>query len=170
VNFDSVLEWSLTVHGLIWELVLEPPMLEGAADVRVYHPHGFLPHPDQGLEPSSFVTLGLDAVNRRLGTQGDPWFETTRRLLETSICLFVGMSLATFRDRAIAPHLIAVGERVMPARPLGFWIFAGGSALSESERREVFEKGVVPLEMAMAEVPRFLLGICQMAAAGAAQA
>src|SRR6185369_1769279 len=56
-NFDSVLEWYISLYGFVPRVVLQPPVDEGSEDVRIYHPHGFLPHPDQHLDGSEFVVL-----------------------------------------------------------------------------------------------------------------
>jgi hypothetical protein len=113
LNFDSMLEWYLTLHGFVPRVIVKPPVIEGAEDVRIYHPHGFLPHPSLSFTSSDFVMLGLRSINLRLGTSGDQWFELMRHVLRTGICLFVGLSEQSFRDRALAPLLTAVGKELV---------------------------------------------------------
>lgn len=167
LNFDSVLEWYLTLCGLVPRVVLQPPTLEGGEDVRVYHPHGYVGHPD--LAPrrdSDFVILGLQKINERIGQSGDPWFELLRHILRTSVCLFVGMSVRTFRDRALAPLLANIGPEVGPSRPLGCWLVADEDDHEGDVAGEMLAVNVVPIRLARADIPGFLLGICQAASAG----
>ncbi|HEX2827404.1 MAG TPA: SIR2 family protein [Burkholderiales bacterium] len=165
-NFDSVLEWYLSLCGIVPRVVLQPPTLEGAEDVRVYHPHGFLAHPDLKSRDSRFVILGLHAVNKRLGTIGDPWFEMLRHLLRSGVGLFVGVSPRTFRDRALAPLLVAVGEELKDVRPTAFWIMPEDTDNRDELQREFLSTNVVPLFRSKGEIPGFLLSICRHAAQG----
>jgi hypothetical protein len=163
LNFDSVLEWYLTLHGFVPRVILQPPALEGAEDVRVYHPHGFLSHPDLSFHESDFVILGLESINLRLGTTGDPWFELMRHLLRTGMCLFVGLSRSSFRDRALAPLLTTVGKELQDNRPTGFWLLPGDG--DDEQTREFLASNVVPLYYGGHEkAPAFLLSICRKAA------
>ncbi len=164
-NFDSVLEWYMSLCGMVPRAILLPPTLEGAEDVRVYHPHGFLTHPDQKLSDSTFVILGLDAVNKRLGTSGDVWFEMLRHLLRSGLALFIGVSPTTFRDRALAPLLVTVGEELRTTRPTAFWLMVCNTNDYDKYRGEFLRHNVVPLHMdGKDKVPPFLLSICQAAA------
>jgi hypothetical protein len=176
-NFDSTLEWYLSLYGLVPRVVLDPTdHLEGAEDVRIYHPHGFLAHPDLRLRDSDFVLLGLKSINKRLGTVGDPWFELTRHTLQTGTAVFVGLSFRSFEDRAIAPLLEDVGAKLTPKRPTGFWVcvresdeFKGiDTAIEEARQSAAFlDSNIVPVFVdTYAEVPLFLLSICQAAAKG----
>jgi hypothetical protein len=173
-NFDSTLEWYVTLYGFIPRVILQPPELEGAEDVRIYHPHGFLAHPALGWRDSDFVILGLRSVNARLGTIGDPWWELMRHTLRTSVGLFVGLSFRSFQDRSIAPLLETVGKEVHNQRPTGVWLcpleseeFSGPDKDKEKDRqtRAFLDSNVVPVFLPrFDDLPRFLLGICQEAA------
>jgi hypothetical protein len=166
-NFDGTLEWYLHLHGFVPRVVLHPPQLEGSEDVRLYHPHGYLPHPEVGGDASNFVLLGLEAANLRLGTPGEPWFELVRHLLRTGVGLVVGMSLRSFRDRSIAPLLASVGSDLDGARPTAFWLLRPSEiddTLPETTR-EMLGSKVVPLWYTdFDSVPSLLLSICQQAA------
>ncbi len=187
LNFDCVLEWYLTLHGMVPKVVSKLPTLEGNEDVRIYHPHGFLPHTDlPGKHKSSdFLVLDLKEVDLRLGTPGEPWMELIRHVMSSGICLFVGMSAKTFADRAISPPLSAAAASVHDDRPIGFWIIGRGTQ-DEREQREqhetpeqreqreqgeqhqtsaMLEKGIVPVFLPDYDcVPDFLLRICRQAA------
>lgn len=168
-NFDSVLEWYVGLCGFVPRVAIKPTELEGAEDVRIYHPHGFLPHPSMASFGSSdFAIFGLESVNTRLGKTGDPWFELLRHLLRTSVCLFVGLSFRTFRDPALAPLITTVSSEVQRWRPLGFWTLCDAIDRTEEKKREMLRQAIVPLEIEKEGVSQFLLEICQEASRGAA--
>ncbi len=165
MNFDSMLEWFLSLYGFVARVVYRQPELEGGEDVRIYHPNGFLPHPDLELPEGDTLILSLKSINERLGTLGDPWFELTRRLLRTGIGLFVGLSPRSFKDRGLAPLLVTVAKEIADGRPIGVWVVVGEE--DEGLKSEFVESGVVPLFCPRYEdVPEFLLEICQFAAKG----
>ncbi len=162
-NFDCVLEWYLFLFGFVVRVVYRLPELEGAEDVRVYHAHGFLPHPEYDAPESDFLILDFTSVNARLGTLGDPWFEETRRLLQTGVGLFVGLSPRTLRDRALNPLLAAVAPQLETTRPTGFWVVTGAASVEED--REFLRANVVPVRVGSdGDVPKLLLDVCQAAA------
>ncbi len=164
-NFDSVLEYYLSVSGYVPLVVVKPPVDEGTEDVRVYHPHGFLPHPDLDIASSESVILGLKAINERLGSPHDEWFTTVRQVLLTGVGLFVGLSEHSFRDRALAPLLADVAKNVKNRRPTGFWILAEKRDKMKSLQEEFLEYNIVPLQLDGYQlVPKFLLRVCQLAA------
>lgn len=167
LNFDSVLEWYVTLCGYVPRIVTTVPSLEGAEDIRIYHPHGFLPHPSLGWKGSRFVVLGADDVYLRLGTPGHPWIELTRHLLQTGVGLFVGMSTRTFGDAALRPLLTAVASKIADHRPTGFWLLEGKE--TDADCKAMLRNNIVPVRLGdVKEYPRFILSICQSAAAGIA--
>ena len=162
LNFDSMLEWFLSLFGFVVKTIYKLPDLNGSEDVRIYHPHGFIPHPDLGKISSDFVILGMDSVDERLGTIGDPWFEMTRHILDTGICLFIGMSGKTLSDRGLAPLFNTSGKKVKNERPLGLWILK--EELTTSKESEFEAKNIIPLSILdEKDIADFLLKICQQA-------
>jgi hypothetical protein len=179
LNYDSSLEWYIRLYGLVARVVSRHPTLEGSEDVRIYHPHGFLPHADMKMNPSDFVILGFEDVNLRLGTPGEPWFELMRHTFNTSVCLFMGLSFRSFEDRAIAPLIAATKETLRVAedpRPTGFWLCEqpdpvdpDSTATLDAMRKDFLRANVVPIFWRdPSEVTAFLLGICTEAAKQAA--
>lgn len=163
LNYDSLIEWFLRIFGFVVKTVHDFPFVEGGEDVTVYHPHGFLPHPALSLFDSKKVLLSLDSVNERIGTIGDQWYELTRHMLRTGICVFVGMSENTFNDRAIAPLLTTVGKELNQKRPTGFWILPKDVKLVDTD--SFLYHNVVPLCLGSKDqVPKFLFELCQNAA------
>lgn len=162
-NFDSILEWYLSLCGFVPSVIIKPPVEEGAEDVRVYHPHGFLPHPDLQLDGSDFVILDRKSVDLRIGQPGNPWQELLRHVFSTGTALFIGLSVSSFRDRAIGPLLATVGTVLEDCRPTGFWILPDDEVYDASTDKEMLDRNVVPLHLKKDEISKFLLGICQHA-------
>lgn len=159
LNYDNMLEWFLSLFGFVVKSVYKLPDLEGSEDVRIYHPHGYIPSSKITSEKSDFVILGMDSANTRLGTPGDPWFEKVRSILDSGFCLFIGMSENTLLDRAIAPLFKTSGEKVKLNRPLGVWVL-----LSDPERADFQRYNIAPLVLSSPlEISDFLLKICQEA-------
>lgn len=165
LNFDSMLEWFLSIYGFVARVVYSLPELEGSEDVRIYHPHGFLPHHSLALKDSDFIILGLDSVNERLGRNGDPWFELTRHVLRTGVCLFVGLSERSFSDRALAPLINTTGKELENERPTGIWLLK--NSIADTKKNQFLRNNVVPLVLGTDEgIVDFLLEICRTAARG----
>jgi hypothetical protein len=173
LNFDCILEWYLSRFGHIQQVIFEPPAIEGCEDVRIYHPHGFLPHRDLKTQGSSFVVLGLQSVNKRLADPNDPWFVLLRHILTSGICLFVGLSARSFEDRVLGPLLEYAAEKNKmshPELPTGFWIVnLEGEHKTEEEAKRLQDRflasRVVPLLQPTKEgIPNLLFRICQRAA------
>ena len=165
-NFDCILEWYISLYGLVPSVILQPPADEGAEDVRIYHPHGFLPHPQLKIKGSDFVILDQRSVNLRLGKPADDWLALLRHVLLSGVGLFVGLSEDSFRDRALAPLLTAVGESVKKKRPTGFWILQNGKAKERRREKAVDQEflgcNVVPLRVSgLEEIPKLLMEICR---------
>lgn len=161
-NFDSVLERFVSLYGFSTRPVYRQPELEGAEDVRIYHPHGFLSHPDIKLPDSDFLIFDLESVNEMLGTQGHPWFELTRHLLRSGVGLFIGMSVNSLRDRALGPLLTVVKKELSEERPTGVWVLIGEE--DQNLAKEFLRSNIVPRFCPTTDdVPDFLLEICQRA-------
>ena len=163
-NYDSMLEWFLGIFGLATRSIHKVPALEGSEDVRIYHPHGYVPHPLLNQKSSDFLIIGSVDANDRAGNSNDPWWHKERDLLSSGVGLYIGLSLITFRDRAFQPHLLLIGKEVLKTgnRPLGLWIFLQN--LSENDVEECLEYGIVPIQLPSKEsVPEFILKISQRA-------
>lgn len=162
LNYDNMLEWFLSLFGFVVKTIHTLPELEGSEDVRIYHPHGFIPHPNVSKEKSDFVILGMDSANERLGTSRDPWFEMTRHILNSGVCLFLGMSANTLSDRAIAPLFKTSGDNVKGNRPLGVWVVL--EKIDKSKQTVFQRNNIIPLSISSPkEISNFLLKICQSA-------
>jgi hypothetical protein len=172
LNIDCLLEWYLSLYGLGCQVVHQLPADGSAEDVRIYHPHGFLPHPDFDGENSSSVILGLKSVNKRLGDPNNEWNALIRHVLTSGVVLFVGLSEASFLDRTVGPWLeyaARKNEARNPTLPTGFWTLKLEEEWTEADilriKEEFLASRVVPLIQPSGEaIARLLLGICQKAA------
>ena len=163
LNFDCVLEWYVSLCGLVPRVVTKPLYLEGNEDVRIYHPHGFLTHDalSHRYSDSEVLILGLDSVFERLGSRADEWSEILRHMFRSSVCLFCGLSHRTFKDPVFGPLVKATGKEVGSIRPLGFWLV--GNSTDDREKRAMLKANVVPVVVSRDEVATFLMEICQKA-------
>ena len=85
-----------------------------------------------------------------------------RHILETSVCLFIGMSEATLIDRAISPLFAKTSALVGHERPLGVWTNLGKP--DPSRELEFDIKKVIPLFFDKPrDISDFLLKICNSA-------
>lgn len=172
LNLDCVLEWYISLYGLVPQVVHQLPADERDGDVRIYHPHGFLPHPDFDGESSESVVLGLKSANKRIGDPNNDWNALIRHILTSGMVLFVGLSEASFLDRTVGPWLEYAAEKNEirdPALPRGFWILKLEDDRTEADilriKEEFLASRVVPLIQTSGEdIARLLLRICQKAA------
>lgn len=163
LNYDNILEWYLSVFGFSVKTIFELPAVEGSEDVRIYHPNGFIPYSKLDLKRSNFVLLGKSAANVRLGTIGDPWFELTRHLLSTGVCLFIGLSTNSLTDRSLAPLLETIGRLTSNKRPLGLWLLTKHP--DEDTKSSFASSNIVPVVFnEFKEIHDFLFKISEKAA------
>jgi hypothetical protein len=159
LNFDDVLEWYLHLHGFTTQVVHTPPTLvQGRADVAVFHPHGFLPL-DSRASSASAVVLTKDEYRKRLSEEAStPWNAFLLSRLHSKILLSVGTSMS---DIDIGVSLDKAQTFVGDIRPLGFVVGRHESAATTG----LFKQGLVPVTVSeYSEVPDFLLDIAREAA------
>lgn len=160
-NYDSMLEWFLSLFGFEVNTIRELPALEGSEDVRIYHPHGYIPHDSLNMEGSNFAIFGMTDANRRLKPD-NIWFQKIRQIMSTSICLFVGLSGNSLTDRSMAPLFNEIGDLVKDDRPLGIWIYM--DTLTEPKDKEFLRNNIIALEINDPdEICNFILEISQKA-------
>ena len=165
LNYDNILESFLSLYGFITCTVKQPPELEGSEDVRIYHPHGFLPHPSSNSVASDFIILSSESVSLRIGLPGNEWRETLRYLLSSHIFLFVGLSERTFDDEILSSLLASVAKIRSGERPTGVWLLKQKTNISKSQNQHFMSRDVVPIGLSSKKkVIDFILGICQEAA------
>lgn len=162
LNFDSMLEWVLYMHGFVVQPIFSLPQLEGSEDVRIYHPHGFLPHPTLKMIDSKEIIFDLDSINLRLGKVVDSWLELIRYHLRSSICLFIGLSYKSFEDRSLAPLLANTALEKNGKTEPNIWIIKDRT--SQTKKNNFLNQNIVPLQIrSKKKIANFLLEICMKA-------
>jgi SIR2-like domain len=158
-NFDDVLEQFLKYFGLTVHSIAAMPSWGSAADVKVYHPHGFTPQDGKGRSDRVvFTKLQLERVV-------DDFAKWEALLLETlsrHTCVFIGLS-------GEDPHLSSLLSKVDPihvAKSQGeaFWGVRFGDR-TDTNSRKWSHRGVFPVILDdYSELPSWLFETCQEAA------
>ncbi len=163
LNFDDVLERYLRLHGFVAQSVVKMPTRLGDSDVRIYHPHGFLPSestPDDDSRSLVFSQFSYDKLFYEHGA----WWNLVLEVLLDKPTLFVGMSC---NDPTIGPLLSHAMEKLTnepDARPTGFWLLGPKDPSPDSE--DFLERrNVVPVRLPdCRDYFSFLLQVCRKAA------
>jgi hypothetical protein len=158
LNFDDILETYLTIHGFVARVVTDlPSIAEVAADVTVYHIHGYLPS-DPGQRGTSLV-LSADEYETRLAEDvSSPWNAFLLERLHSRVFLSVGTSM---RDIDMRVALKRAAKEVGDTRPLGFVL----GMHDEDDVARLRSRHLVPVSLgSWSEVTPFLLRICRYAA------
>lgn len=114
-NYDSLLESYFQHHGLSVVPVISENQPTKKADITVYHPHGFLPHPETGFSRSQEVVLAQGQYDKTVVT---PWESTLENLFATRFCIFVGLS---GNDERIVDLLAKVQKRNQHTKVERYW-------------------------------------------------
>lgn len=92
-NFDDLFEWYLNYWGFSTQIISTYPILFKRADVKILHPHGFLPllkiHKDYKSDSIIFTQKDYDKVQN---DTNDPWYSLQLNILASNLCLFIGLS------------------------------------------------------------------------------
>jgi hypothetical protein len=158
-NFDDVLEWYLYLHGYDINVVSTLPALRTAADVTIYHPHGFLPFHEE-FQKSDFLIFSQESYDAKMGNLLEPWTDLTRMILKSKIVLFVGLSGT---DETFGPIFKNVQDSLGNSRRTGVWLFTKKDEPRKLDKLET--RNFITLVLKdHEEWPNFLLKICQAAA------
>lgn len=167
-NFDDLLELHLSYHGFKIQRVSDVPAWNEKADIRILHPHGFLPSPSSTWSRTDWILFDRRSYSERAALE-PLWREEQLPILRRNTCLLIGLSN---RDDEL-DSLIADVSASHPCSGAGipYWgvRFAersGNRAADErasetARRRGLFLKFVADYEN---DLPRFLFTVCQKAA------
>jgi hypothetical protein len=160
-NFDDVLENYLSLHGFTHQVITEPMTLTGSSDVRIYHPHGFLPLNDDFSVPTGKIIFDQISFDQRIGSQADaPWRKNLELLLSTKTTIFIGLS---GDDPTFGPLFASAAELVGVRDPLCYW-FRKNNEITHNLPEDTLRK-IMPINVSdYDDIPKFLFGICQRAA------
>lgn len=158
-NFDDVLDWYLGLHGFDTHIVTRLPELQSAADVTIYHLHGYLPLSLPANQSSDFLIFGQKSYEARQGSHWDIWLDFFRSAMRRGIMLFIGLS---GDDQLLGPSLENVKTTISDERFTGFWMFGPGADPLVID--SISESNIVPLCFSdFNQYPDFLLSICREA-------
>jgi SIR2-like domain len=164
MNFDDLLEWYLHLHGFRTQVVSDfPTRLSGDADVTVFHPHGFLPLIEEAYKRSEWLVLSETELIARLAAGPDqPWPTLLGSRFLSKRFLAVGTSM---NDLDVDVHLHRANGLLAQTANRGPIGFAVDVNVPPDRVDSLLERGIVPVSLGnYAEIPEFLLAICQKAA------
>jgi len=160
-NFDDLLEQLLTAFGVCVHSFAALPQLENNADVRIFHPHGYLPF--SKLKPSAghIVMAQKHFDEIKIGSP-DLRRNALTETLASYTCLFVGLS---GNDKNLVEVMAAVNGR-HANKKLGYPYWGIRLGDKDSDLDLVWhERGVFPMNLgSFKKVPEILQNICKIAA------
>lgn len=161
-NFDSLLEWYLSLHGYVTQVIEDVPRGLVNADVRIFHPHGYLPLQDSLGQRSPMILFDKETYEKRMADRADAWMDVFRFLLGTHVFLAVGLS---GRDPMVSLVVAAAKyqRRADDPRPLGFWFYKRGSLGADYETDLRKKAVLVPCD-SYEEISQTLFQVAQRAA------
>lgn len=162
-NFDDIVENYLRLLGFIVKSETSVPAWAGTADAVIYHPHGLLPMLDRGGRTKIvFTESDFDQV---VGRESDAWNRVMNSILSSTFPVFIGLSGNDARLRSI---LLQIKE-IHPATKMDSSLYWAVRPTRISEDKNLVDRwrdlGVAPRYLdGYADIPAWLLGICQKAA------
>lgn len=159
-NFDDLLETYLTYHGFYVESVSVLPIWNSNKDLRLYHPHGFLPN---NLEPIKrgivFTQSDYDSV---VGDSSDKWRSLLLSIFRSSTCIFIGLSGA---DTNLSSILTEVSKTHVSMGTQCYWGIRFSNDCNDPRRSMWQERGIYQQALSTYDlIPTWLFEICQKAA------
>jgi len=157
-NFDDILETYLKWRGFAVESVDCLPAWNGAADVRVLHPHGLLPIDTTSAIRRGVVFTQLD-FDKIVGDAKNQWFQRITDIMRSTTCIFIGIS---GDDANLTNMLAQVNDSHASSGTEPYWGVRFGRPGDANETRWT-NRGVHPIALDYAKTPEVLLEICQLA-------
>ena len=90
-NWDDLLEIYLGYHGFVTSSIIQDRFWAENSDVRVLHPHGFLPY-DPATLGTDDIIFDQTSYTSVIGDETQPWRQHMLTILMTHTCLFIGLS------------------------------------------------------------------------------
>lgn len=161
LNYDCLLEAYFRFHGVASQTIHSPTFLERGADVTIYHPHGYIPHPSFDDDRSDGIVLTREDYESAVDSR---WEETILSLLSTHFVLFIGLSGEDDRISRLCGKARKSNPFVLK-HELPFYgvriCSKDGPLASQWGSRGVYCKEVAQLTRS---IPNFLFSICREAA------
>jgi SIR2-like domain len=165
LNYDSLLEEYLLLHGYVVNVVTHLPALIGSEDVTVFHPHGYLPSetgPGRASLPEDLV-FTKESVLNMLGDTSHATPFLIRQIVRSKVLLLLGVSPGTAIGNSLGPILSHESSGIRADRPSAFWL--GAESPDADYKRVLLTANVVPVVLDSFDgIDEFLLSICRKAA------
>ena len=169
-NFDDVLEKYFYYYGIVPEVIKEFPYYEKKSDVRIIHPHGFLPYGDDTNDSND---IALDASTLRRESRNDTFWNELQVVFKHNTLLFMGIS---FNDTNLK-DLIELCKEGHPSHnthddPIGFWFIKESDIADTCSKYQENKNRIEVLKLDRIypimindwnEIPYILCSICQKA-------
>lgn len=166
LNFDSVLEWYLTVNGMDVNVLSKDQLFHRSADVNITHIHGFLPyHPDLGKN-SDFLIFSQEEFEDRFMSENDYWKDYYTEFFRGHVFLAVGINPDSL-DSDIIPYLRQLDKWYERETPRGRLMPYGIALLTPGAKPEQIAKfirsGIIPCTLDKSLIPPTIFNIAQYA-------
>jgi hypothetical protein len=159
-NFDDLLEWYLGLHGHDIQVVTKLPYLYEERDVKIYHPHGFLPKVSK-YDISEHFVFDQFSYDITIGREGSPWFSFCKKNLFEKVALMIGLSGKDPAIRVLLSQTFDELTKLHMTRPVAFLL---NRSESVTDTDYFLERGIVPLGFdSFDDIWQFILSICQEA-------
>jgi hypothetical protein len=161
-NFDDLLEQFLTSFGVCVDSLWQLPAWESRADVRVYHPHGFLPF-DTARGLSKGIVMALNQYNRIVGNSTLLWRQKLLGVLRSNTCIFIGIS---GNDQNLQSLIQEARDSHSNQNEHPFWAVRLGKDDNDPNKLMWHNRGVFHHSLQdYSNLPPWLFDVCQSAAA-----
>lgn len=158
-NYDDVIERYLSLNGYSHTSITSPDSTIGTTDSIVYHPHGYIPRNYiKGIKTGQII-LSRESYIARYSEPELKWNSRIQSVLMSKVGLMVGLS----GDDDLITALISKVHRNINSdmRYVAFAILTPGAYTKNASRLNQF--GIHCLSLDPAEIPYFLVEICQRA-------
>jgi hypothetical protein len=163
VNYDDVLETLLNFFGFVTCSISSEQHWTPAADVAIYHPHGYLPH-RLGESGTDDLVLDQESFAKIIGKSELPWYQIMATVFRTRTMLCIGIGGA---DPNIDSLLVAAKQdHAIGTSQVKFSGIVVNTSFSRDEAAVWKNRGLFPLKIADYEtdLAPLLLRVCQQAA------
>lgn len=143
-NFDSILEWYLTLNGLRAKVSTFENILYSNSDVEILHIHGYIPHDDRFGEASEELVFTKTEFEDRM--VGDSYWKTVMLdFFRRSLFLSVGFSADSIIDD-VAVYLRLLDKwyehnKTQRNHPYGIAFL---SDIDSNQKEKLIMHGIVP--------------------------
>lgn len=161
-NYDNLLETYLDYYGFDVESIAKVPHWDSRTDVKIYHPHGFLPSDKIGTAIAPIV-LAQSHYDRIVGKTHVVWNSVLLEIFSSSTMIFIGLSGA---DNNLTSLLQSANDNhVSKARHDAFWGIRFSDSVDDARSHIWQMRGVFQVTLSSyEEIPGWLFEVCQIAA------